>query len=159
MVKSVSFVAVGYSVSLLGSRGIVGRMGYPMKNKKVLSFRTVLMAMLFSGILSQATAVSIADEEIGHLLDYVERSGCRVYRNGTWHSASDARAHLEKKYRFLLNRGSIDRTEDFIDRVATASSVSGNPYQVKCEGREMVSSAEWLTAELQRLRSAFATRP
>ena len=61
MVKSVSFVAVGYSVSLLGSRSIVGRMGYPMKNKKVLSLRTVLMAMLFSGILSQATAVSIAD--------------------------------------------------------------------------------------------------
>ena len=130
-----------------------------MNNKTGLFVRTVLVAMLFSGILSQATAASIAHEEIGHLLASLGRSGCTVYRNGTWHSASDARAHLEKKYRSLLDRGSVDTTEDFIDRVATASSVSGRPYQVKCEGREMVSSAEWLTAELQRLRSAFATRP
>ena len=131
-----------------------------MKNKTGLFVRTVLVAMLFSGILSQATAGSIADEEIGHLLAYVERSGCTVYRNGTWHSASNARAHLEKKYRFLLDRGSVDTTEDFIDRVATASSLSGKPYQVKCEGDEMVSSAEWLTAELQRLRKAVtATKP
>jgi hypothetical protein len=130
-----------------------------MKDRKVRVLVTVLMAVVCSGVLSQATAASIADEEIGHLLAYLGRSGCTVYRNGTWHSASAARAHLEKKYRSLLDRGSVDTTEDFIDRVATASSLSGKPYQVKCEGREMVSSAEWLTEELQRLRRAFATKP
>jgi hypothetical protein len=129
---------------------------FPMTGKKIGPLATVLIAVLCSGILSQATAASVADVEIGQLLGYLERSGCTVYRNGSWYSASDARAHLEKKYRDLLDRGSVDTTEDFIDRAATASSMSGKPYQVQCDGREPVSSAEWLTTELQRLRRASA---
>lgn len=127
-----------------------------MTGKRIGPLATVLIAVLFSGILSQATAASVADVEIGHLLGYLERSGCVLYRNGKWYSASDARAHLEKKYRYLLDQGLVDTTEDFIDRAATASSMSGKPYQVKCDGREPVSSAEWLTTELQRLRGAAA---
>ena len=131
-----------------------------MTGKKKGPQATFLIAVLFSGILSQATAASVADVEIGQLLDYLERSGCAVYRNGRWYSASDARAHLEKKYRYLLDRELVDTTEDFIDRAATASSMSGKAYQVKCDGREQVSSAEWLTTELQRLRGASsATKP
>jgi hypothetical protein len=129
---------------------------FPMTGKKIGPLATVLIAVLFSGTLSQAIAASVADVEIEHLLGYLERSGCVLYRNGTWYSASDARAHLEKKYRYLLDKGLVDTTEDFIDRAATASSMSGRPYQVKCDGREPVSSAEWLTTELQRLRGASA---
>ena len=127
-----------------------------MTGKKIGPLATVLIAVLFSGILSQAIAASVADVEIGHLLGYLERSGCMLYRNGSWYSASDARAHLEKKYRSLLDKGLVDTTEDFIDRAVTASSMSGKPYQVKCDGHEPVSSAEWLTTELQRLRGASA---
>jgi len=112
----------------------------------------VLVAVLCLGVLSQSVAMSIVESEIGSLLSYVERSGCTMSRNGRWHSASDARAHLERKYRALIEKGLIARTEDFIERVATASSLSGKSYQVKCDGREPVSSAEWLTMELQRLR-------
>ena len=133
---------------------------FPMIGKKIGLRATFLIAVLFSGILPQASAASVADVEIGQLLGYLERSGCAVYRNGSWYSASDARAHLEKKYRYLLDKGLVDTTEDFIDRAATASSMSGKPYQVKCDGREPVSSAEWLTTELQRLREASAaTKP
>ncbi len=131
-----------------------------MTGKKIGPLAAFLIAVLFSGILSQATAASVADVEIGQLLGYLEHSGCVVYRNGSWYSASDARAHLEKKYRYLLDRGLVNTTEEFMDRAATASSMSGEPYQVKCDGREPVSSAEWLTTELQRLRSASAaTKP
>ncbi len=131
-----------------------------MTGKKKGPRAIFLIAVLISGILSQATAASVTDVEIGHLLGYLERSGCEVYRNGSWYSASDARAHLEKKYRYLFDRGLVDTTEDFIDRAATASSMSGKPYQVKCDGREQVPSAEWLTTELQRLRRASAaTKP
>lgn len=131
-----------------------------MIGKKIGPLATFLIAVLFSGTLSQATAASVADVETGQLLGYLERSGCVLYRNGRWHSASDARAHLEKKYRYLLDKGLVDTTEDFIARAATASSMSGKPYQVKCDGREPVPSAEWLTTELQRLRRASAaTKP
>ncbi len=131
-----------------------------MTGKKKGPRATFLIAVLFSGILSQATAASVADVEFGHLLGYLERSGCAFYRNGSWYSASDARAHLDMKYRYLLDRGLVDTTEDFIDRAATASSMSGKPYQVQCDGHEPVSSAEWLTTELHRLRRASAaTKP
>ena len=139
---------------------IVSPMGmFPMIGKKIGPLPIFQIAVLFCGILSQATAASVADGEIRQLLDSLERSGCVVYRNGSWYSASDARAHLERKYRYLLDKGWVDTTEDFIDRAATASSMSGKPYQVQCEGRKQVSSAEWLTTELQRLRRASATKP
>ncbi len=133
---------------------------FSMTGKKIGPLVTVLIAVLFSGILSQATAASGADVEIGQLLGYIEHSGCLLYRNGSWYSASDARAHLEMKYRYLRDRGLVDTTEDFIDRAATASSMSGKPYQVQCDGGEPVPSAEWLTTELHRLRRASAaTKP
>ena len=60
-----------------------------MIDKKIGPLATFLIAVLFSGILSQATAASVVDVEIGQLLGYLERSGCAVYRNGSWYSASD----------------------------------------------------------------------
>ena len=132
----------------------------PTIGKKIGPLATFLITVLFTGILPQAAAASVADVEIGQLLGYLEHSGCTVYRNGSWYNASDARAHMEKKYRYLLDKGLVDTTEDFIDRAATASSMSGKPYQVKCDGYEQVSSAEWLKTELQRLRKASAaTKP
>ena len=131
-----------------------------MTGKNIEPLGAFLIAVLFSGILTQATAASVADVEIGQLLGYIEHSGCALYRNGSWYSASDARAHLEKKYHYLLDKGLVNTTEDFMDRAATASSMSGEPYQVKCDRGEPISSAEWLTTELQRLRKASAaTKP
>lgn len=127
-----------------------------MITKKIGPVATVLIAALFSGFFSQAIAASVVNVEITQLLGYVERSGCALYRNGRWYSASDARAHLERKYRSLLDKGWAGTTEDFIDRAATASSLSGKPYHVKCESGEQVSSAEWLTVEMLRLRRASA---
>jgi hypothetical protein len=132
----------------------------PMTSKKIQPLAIFIIAVLFSGILLQATAASVAEVEIGQLLGLIERSGCAVYRNGSWYSASDARVHLEKKYRYLRDRGLVNTTEDFIDRVATVSSMSGEPYQVKCDGHEPISSADWLTTEWQRFqKSSAAMRP
>lgn len=131
-----------------------------MTSKKLQPLAIVLIAVLFPGALLQATAASVAEVEIGQLLGFIERSGCAVYRNGSWYSASDGRAHLEKKYRYLRDRGLLNTTEDFMEHVATASSMSGEAYQMKCDKREPISSRDWLTIELQRLRaSSAAMRP
>ena len=37
---------------------------------------------------------------------------------------------------------------------ATASSVSGEAYQIRCGAHAPVASATWLTAELKRLRTS-----
>jgi len=93
-----------------------------------------------------------ARSEITHLFNYVEMSGCQFYRNDSWHSAREARAHLETKYRYLLKRGLMNTAEDFIERAASKSTVSGRPYQIRCDHNTPVAAAEWFTAELLRYR-------
>lgn len=117
----------------------------------------VLVAFLF-GTAMQAGAIPAAEAEIIYLLSYLERSDCKFNRNGSWYTASEARAHLEMKYRYLVDQESISTTEDFIDQAATASSMSGKVYLVKCGGAEEIPSAVWLKTELQRLRQAAAVR-
>jgi hypothetical protein len=97
-----------------------------------------------------------AQREIAHLLEYLEASKCAFYRNGSWHSSTEARAHLEEKYQFLKGWFDPLTVEDFLARAATASSMSGVPYQVRCGGNAPVTSASWLEAELRRYRSLGA---
>jgi len=112
----------------------------------------ILLAM-FLAATAQAQPAPETQAEVARLLDYLQHSGCRFQRNGSWHDPTEARAHLERKYRYLLDKGMVDRTEDFIARAATESSISGRPYLVRCGDGEPVPSAQWLGAELRRLRS------
>ena len=92
-----------------------------------------------------------AKDEIDHLLSYVAASSCTFVRNGSEYPADRAREHLVDKYRFAGSR--IATAEQFIDYLATKSSLSGRPYHVRC-GTQDALSGPWLTAELKRYRSA-----
>jgi len=96
--------------------------------------------------------------EVDFLLGYIEGSGCEFYRNSTWHDSKAAQVHLRDKYRYLAARGLINSTEDFIEKVATQSRFSGEPYRVKCQDGATVTTNQWLRAELTRLR-ALNKRP
>ncbi len=98
-----------------------------------------------------ATPPPAVQREIGQLLSYLETSGCEFQRNGQWHDARAARAHIEAKYRYLLQRDLVQTTDDFIANAATSSSMGGGPYQVRC-GSRIDPSADWLRTELVRLR-------
>ena len=90
-------------------------------------------------------------DEIDHLLRYIAASSCTFVRNGSEYSAEKAREHLKDKYQLAGSR--ISSAEDFIRYLATKSSLSGEPYHVKC-GNVDALSGEWLTAELDRYRKA-----
>jgi len=90
--------------------------------------------------------------EVPQLLAAVEKSGCEFNRNGSWHDAKKARAHLQSKYDYLVKKNLATTTEDFIERGATKSSTSGQKYLIKCAGAAVVPSAAWLTDELKKLR-------
>jgi hypothetical protein len=92
--------------------------------------------------------------EVNFLLGYVDGSGCEFYRNGSWHDAKEAEAHLRDKYKFLVARNLVNTTEQFIERVATKSSISGEPYGVRCNGGATVASSQWLRDELARFRKS-----
>jgi len=91
--------------------------------------------------------------EVNFLLGYVEGAGCAFNRNGTWYDSRAAQAHLRDKYNYLAARGLVNTTEDFIERAATASSLSGQPYEVRCGGKAIVTTNQWLRDELARFRT------
>jgi hypothetical protein len=93
-----------------------------------------------------------AKAEIEQLLTRLQSSGCQFERNGSWHDAAEARAHIEGKYRYLLKKELVGTPEDFIKLAATQSSVSGKPYQVKC-GTQQVTSGRWMTDQLKQVRA------
>jgi hypothetical protein len=96
--------------------------------------------------------------EVDFLLGYIEGSTCEFYRNGTWHDSKAAYAHLRDKYRYLVARNLISSAEDFIEKAATQSSLSGQPYKVRCQDGATMTTNQWLHAELVRFR-AFNKRP
>ena len=118
-----------------------------------LTLGPVLMLGLLSAPVARAEPPMNVQIEVNFLLGYVEGSGCAFYRNGTWHDSRTAQAHLRDKYKYLVARNLVTTTEDFIDRAATKSSLSGRPYAVRCNGSAVVTSSQWLRDELARYRT------
>lgn len=124
----------------------------------LMSTRCAAMAAL---IVSAATAgaaplPAAAKAEVTALLGRLQASSCEFNRNGDWHAAAEARAHLERKLAYLEDKNLVKTAEEFIDRGASKSSMSGKPYLVRCAGAAPVESRVWLTRELTALRSASA---
>jgi hypothetical protein len=92
--------------------------------------------------------------EISYLLTSMGASGCEFYRNGSWHDAQTAQAHLQGKYATLVSMDRIKTAEDFIDQAATRSSLTGKAYAVRCGQDAPVSSSSWLYGLLSRYREA-----
>jgi hypothetical protein len=117
-----------------------------------------ILAALGAALLS-AQAGADPDAEIARLLDFVATSDCRMVRNGKLYAAPEARAHLERKLAWLRDRDRVSSAEDFIERVASRSSLSGRAYAVRCQGRPEQPSGDWLRHELDRLRRARSGSP
>jgi hypothetical protein len=119
--------------------------------------RRFLLFLLTCTFVAAGTAAPLspaARTEIDGLMSRLEASGCEFSRNGTWYPATDAKAHLLRKLKYLEDRGAVQTTEQFIELAASSSSTTGQLYLVKCGGSASVQSGAWLRSELQILRSA-----
>jgi hypothetical protein len=101
-----------------------------------------LVLMLNFAVALGAQTPPAAQVEIDYLLAGVDKSGCQFYRNGTWYSSGEARSHLSMKYEYLAR-----------------SSLSGEPYQVRCNGQAATPSASWFAGELDRYRAGATPSP
>lgn len=118
--------------------------------KMLVLFFTIMLASS-----SQAAELTPGTRlEIEHLFQHLEESGCQFNRNGTWYSASEASAHLRKKYDYLVKKDMLTNAESFIELAAKESSMSGKAYEVKCAGQNSHPSAVWFSEELKNFRSA-----
>ena len=113
-------------------------------------------ALAVSASAVSAAPTTKAQREIDGLIAALGDSGCEFERNGSWHDANKARAHLQKKYDYLRKRGMADTAELFIERGASKSSMSGKPYRVRCPNKAVDTAAHWFEQRLQMLRTAPA---
>ena len=122
----------------------------------MLSRLTVVACLLaFVGPVLSAPSAT-AKREIQGLMEALSASSCEFQRNGTWHGRDEARKHLQRKYDYLLKRDLADTAEQFIERAASKSSMSGRPYQVRCPGQPAQPAAPWFKAKLDALRGSGA---
>lgn len=113
---------------------------------------TGLLMLLSWGALAAPSAQ--AQREIRGLMDALSASQCQFQRNGSWYERGEARAHLQRKYDYLLKRNQVDTAEQFIERAASRSSVSGKAYRVRCPGQADVDAAAWFGGQLKGLRDS-----
>lgn len=112
------------------------------------------VGLLLAIVCAMPAAAADAQAEIDALIGALATSGCEFQRNGSWHGAARAKAHLQRKYDWLRKRGLADTPELFIERAASRSSTSGQAYRVRCQGRPETTSADWFGARLRELREA-----
>lgn len=92
--------------------------------------------------------------EIDALLSTLQSSSCQFRRNDAWHDALTAKTHLLRKLDYLEGKNAVHSTEQFIELAASNSSVSGQPYWVRCGSAVPVASKNWLSAQLQVVRAS-----
>ncbi|MGX5731862.1 DUF5329 domain-containing protein [Pseudoxanthomonas beigongshangi] len=123
--------------------------------------RKGIILPLICGVASLAmTAMAAPNEqarrEITQLMDGLSNSKCEFQRNGKWYGRVDARAHLQRKYDYLLKRDLVDTAEQFIERAASKSSLSGRAYRVRCPDQPEQDAGAWFLARLKSLRGSGA---
>ena len=116
----------------------------------------ILLSLLAPVVAGAAPLPPAARAEVDALLNRLQTSGCEFNRNGSWHAGAEAKAHLLKKLDYLERKDLVSTAEQFIERGASSSSMSGKPYLVRCAGKAPVESAAWLKAELQQVRAGRA---
>lgn len=93
-----------------------------------------------------------AKAEVTAVLNRLEASGCEFKRNDRWHSAAQARVHLQRKLDHVESKEAVKTAEGFIYLAASKSSVTGVAYLVRCSGRAPEASTAWLLLQLADVR-------
>ena len=107
-------------------------------------------------LLSQALMADWMEEEqkINFLLDQIARVDGVFVRNGIEHSPEKAVEHLRMKMDKAMNSWFAPKKETwtaelFIQKLASQSSISGKPYQIKFRNGDSVNSGVWLLKKLR----------
>jgi hypothetical protein len=112
---------------------------------KRTGFLTTLLLLV---TVTGALAIS-ESQKITALLNAIEQSNLVFIRNGTEYSAPRAREHLEMK--LSRSGGRITTAAQFIEHLASRSSMTGTPYYVKLPDGRRMRAAVWLREKLAEI--------
>lgn len=115
-----------------------------------MSYKISLLPLILIYVISVPVFGSDMQNEIDHLLMFIENTKCQYERNGKLYIGNDAAKHIREKYNYFKDE--IDSTESFIELSATKSKMSGKYYMILCKGNSKIKSQEWLLQELKNYR-------
>lgn len=111
-----------------------------------------LCAVIAFALSSTVSIADTKDAEIDYLLREMGTSGCTFIRSGKRYKGIAAREYLASKRQ--RNAQFINSAEEFIEKIASKSSTSGEPYYIDCLGKEEQPAGEWFTALLIKRRNS-----
>jgi hypothetical protein len=117
--------------------------------------RSAWLALLLgaSALLAHATPSATEEKLIDTLIQRVSKMSAMVFmRNGNEYNAADAAKHMQAKYDYFKKE--LVTAEDFIERCASRSEMTGQAYKVKLTDGMVRDANEFLNSELRALRQA-----
>ncbi len=120
--------------------------------KNIFHRLLIVMITAFSLLLTAPAMALTPQEEIRVdklLTELGKQSSISFIRNDTEYNAVDAESHLRLKLSKTKKR--LKTTEQFIDNVASKSSISGSEYQVKVSDQQTVTANQYLHDLLKKV--------
>ena len=112
-----------------------------------MALRSVVAALI--GIACGSISPPLVGQpssDVEFLITRIAKSGCQFVRNGNVYPAHEAAEHLQRKRASVR----IELTpEQFIENIASKSSMSGEPYRIRCTGQRDEQSGIWLRRALR----------
>ncbi len=124
----------------------------------LITLLSLYLSQVFAiGGLLQTSAMN-EEQKITFLIQYIEKSNVIFIRNGSEYNATDAAKHLRMKREKAGKK--IKTAREFIDYLASKSSVSGEPYKIKFPNGVIMPVRDVLYHELKKLESGkFGFKP
>jgi hypothetical protein len=95
------------------------------------------------------------DAKIRLLIDRLRNlKGASFIRNGSVHGAAKAAEHLETKWNYAKDE--IDSASEFIDEIASRSSMTGNAYRIRFSNGTETNARTYLEGELEKVERSRA---
>ncbi len=118
-----------------------------MKRSMILLFTLIAMPLMGNW--------DVEHRKIDYLLNQIKEVEGAFIRNGTAHPPEEAGAHLEMKMKRAINSWFAPAKEKwtakmFIEKLASKSSLTGTPYQIRFRDGRTVNAGEWLSDRLNQ---------
>ena len=120
-------------------------------------FFAVLLVQCLCWTQAQADELPAREQKrVDYLLASIRSlPGAVFIRNGTEHSAVEAADHLAMKLRraktsWFAPAAETWSAEMFIEKIASRSSFSGKPYQIRFANGSVEDAGDWLLQQLER---------
>ena len=105
-----------------------------------------------STIKSETSVKLTESQKVERLIQFVRSMDGAVFiRNGSEHSCQQAADHLMSKWE--KHKDDIRSAKEFIEKLASTSGLSGEPYKIKFKDGTIKTTSAVLSQELKRLET------